>query len=114
MKVSGREIELDEGWLKNYTDWNLSVAKLLGLANDIRISDAHADILYFIREFYETYHCVPTIPKLNRHVQKIVGNFKTSSKNYRRLFPQGVDINLYKIAGIPKQVGLKANNHESC
>lgn len=98
MKISGVEIKTDGGWLKNYTDWNLLVAKMLGLANDMQITDEHETVLNFIREFYEEYGSLPE----KHQIMKTLGNFKTCNKKYKELFPHGLDERIYKIAGVPK------------
>ena len=49
----------DEGFLTNSEQWDESVALKLAESDDFEITDAHWEIIRFIREYYLQYEHLP-------------------------------------------------------
>ncbi|AKC32147.1 TusE/DsrC/DsvC family sulfur relay protein [Candidatus Pantoea carbekii] len=105
--ISGdKEIFFDtEGYLKNSADWTETVAQFIAETQEnMLISEAHWEIIYFIREFYEKFNTSPTVRMLVKYLEKKHGQEKGSSKYLFRLFPKGPAKQAVKIAGLPRTV----------
>ena len=54
--VQGKQIETDAfGYLLNMADWNEDVAKHIAQLEDVELTDAHWEVIYFVRDFYQEY-----------------------------------------------------------
>jgi TusE/DsrC/DsvC family sulfur relay protein len=98
IEYEGLKIELDEeGFLKNYNDWNEKVACAIaekeGVSKTCPITEEKMEILRFIREYYKKFEAVP-IP---RFVCKSV--HQPMSCEFEE-FPD--PLTSWKIAGLPK------------
>ena len=54
LKQDDRRIPVDkEGYLKNLADWDEEVALVLAESCDIRLQDAHWEVIRAVRKFYQ-------------------------------------------------------------
>lgn len=105
MKFKGKEIETDEcGYLKNTSDWHENLALLLAAQEKIRLTDAHWEVIRFIRHFYQNFNTSPAMRMLVKAIERKYGPEKGSSRYLYRLFPEGPAKQATKIAGLPKPV----------
>ncbi|CAJ0991509.1 TusE/DsrC/DsvC family sulfur relay protein [Pantoea sp. Nvir] len=103
MEINGKKIYLDrEGYLKNRDDWNEAVAKKIAQNEDIEMSEAHWEIVHFVRSFYLQFNTSPGIRMLLKATLKKYGEEKGNSRYLFRLFPNGPAQQATKIAGMPK------------
>jgi len=103
LAVDGRLIELDkEGFLKNLNDWNKSVATIIAKNEAIDLSDAHWEIIYLVRDFYQTFQISPSMRALVKRTEQILGTEKGKSIYLLQLFPVSPAKFVSKIAGLPK------------
>jgi tRNA 2-thiouridine synthesizing protein E len=103
--VKGEELELDEnGFLKDWTKWNKDVAEAIAEADNVELTDAHWEIINFLRDYYTKYQIAPMIRILVKETQKNLGPDKDLKYIYK-LFPAGPAKQACKIAGLPKPTG---------
>jgi tRNA 2-thiouridine synthesizing protein E len=101
--VQGRSIARNEqGFLTDMQQWNEAVAEQLALLESIELLDAHWEILWFIREFYQQYQYLPNARVFTKAIKKTLGEDKGNSRYLLKLFPEGPLKYACKIAGLPK------------
>ncbi|MCL6556055.1 MAG: TusE/DsrC/DsvC family sulfur relay protein [Burkholderiales bacterium] len=105
-EINGKVYETDEeGYLVNLSDWNEEVAKHLAAEEKIELTDAHWEVINFLREYYNDYQIAPAIRVLTKAIGKKLGPEKGNSKYLYELFPYGPAKQACKIAGLPKPTG---------
>ncbi len=92
----------DEGFLCNATDWNKEVAVILAQFNQIELTPAHWEIIFFIRNYYQDFKHLPNARVFTKAIAKKLGTDKGNSRYLHKLFPQGPLKYACKIAGLPK------------
>ncbi|MFO7940422.1 MAG: TusE/DsrC/DsvC family sulfur relay protein [Bacteroidales bacterium] len=93
--IAGKTIELTEdGYLADASEWNEEIAKELAKEEDIELTDAHFDVLNFIRESHQKGEVLT--------IRKVGKSGKTDIKGFYQLFPGGPLKKASRIAGIPK------------
>lgn len=103
LAVDGQLVELDkEGFLKNLSDWNESVAAALAENEAIDLTDAHWEVIYLVRDFYQTFQISPSMRALVKRTEQILGAEKGKSIYLLQLFPVSPAKFVSKIAGLPK------------
>ncbi len=103
LEYNGAEIETDnQGYLINVTDWHEDLIPLLAEDEGITLSDAHIEVVHFVREFYLEFQTSPAIRMLVKAMAKKYGPEKGSSKYLFKLFPKGPAKQATKLAGLPK------------
>ena len=90
------------GFLIRATDWNEQVGEYLADLNDIILTDAHWEIINFIRQYYLQYKHLPNARVFAKAVAKVLGEDKANSRYLLRLFPEGPLKYACKLAGLPK------------
>lgn len=96
-------LELDnEGYLRNLSDWDKSVAVTLAEHESLTLTDAHWEIIHVIREFYATFEHSPAMRPLVKAVKLKLGDDKGKSIYLMKLFPGSPAKLVAKIAGLPK------------
>jgi tRNA 2-thiouridine synthesizing protein E len=97
------DIILDKhGYLVDYTQWQEALAPLLAKPDDIELTDAHWEVIHFVRSFYLTYNTSPAIRALTKAMKAEFGEAKANSRYLYRLFPEGPAKQATKYAGLPK------------
>ncbi|MFH1217787.1 MAG: TusE/DsrC/DsvC family sulfur relay protein [Pseudomonadota bacterium] len=90
-----KKLSVDEkGFLKNLTDWNEDVARILAEREGVSdFSDERLEIVRFIRSYYENNHVFPILnyvcKSLHLHRECVVDNFDNPMV-------------AWKIAGLPE------------
>ncbi|BCG64436.1 MAG: tRNA 2-thiouridine synthesizing protein E [Methyloprofundus sp.] len=103
LTVQGNIIARNEqGFLTDTLQWNEGVAKQLASLESIELLDAHWEILWFIREFYQQYQYLPNARVFAKAIKKTLGEDKGNSRYLLKLFPEGPLKYACKIAGLPK------------
>lgn len=90
------------GYLKQLSDWSPELAVVIAEKEGITLSEAHWEIVLFVREFYQEYKTSPAIRMLVKALAQKFGEEKGSSRYLQRLFPDGPAKQATKIAGLPK------------
>lgn len=98
--INNRPIEFDaEGFMTNYKDWDLDVARILATEEDIPVlTDRHVTVLNFMRQEFEQKGDGPSIRKLTKESG-------VPTKELYTLFPGGPAKKAARIAGIKKPHG---------
>jgi tRNA 2-thiouridine synthesizing protein E len=103
LTVEGIDLETtNDGFLRDASSWNEKVAIELARIDNIEISDAHWEILQFIRDYYVQFKHLPNARMFVSAVRKQLGEDKGNSRYLQKLFPQGPLKYACKIAGLPK------------
>ena len=98
--INNKPIDFDaEGFMTNYKDWDLEVAKVLAAEEGIpALTDRHLIVLNFMRLEFETKGDGPSMRKLTKESG-------VPTKELYELFPSGPAKKAAKIAGIKKPHG---------
>lgn len=105
LKFDGQIIETDaQGYLKNSTDWHENLAPLLAAQEAIVLTEAHWEVVRFVRTFYQEFNTSPAMRMLVKAIAQQHGEEKGNSRYLYRLFPDGPAKQATKIAGLPKPV----------
>jgi len=106
INVGGKDIEVDEeGYLVNLGDWTEEIGAFLAQQDELELTDAHWEIINFLREYYEEYQIAPAVRVLTKAVGKKMGKDKGNSKYLYELFPYGPGKQACRFAGLPKPTG---------
>ncbi len=99
-EILGKQIEVDdEGYLKNLSDWNEDVARVLAKEEGIEeLTDRHWVVINYMRQEYQKVGDAPSIRKLTKESG-------VDTKELYQLFPKGPAKKAAKIAGLPKPKG---------
>ncbi|KZW98153.1 sulfur transfer protein TusE [Pseudoalteromonas luteoviolacea] len=101
--IDNKTIETDkEGYLLNHLDWSEDLAPIIAENESITLTDAHWEVINFVRGFYEEYGTSPAIRMLVKAIAKKLGEDKGKSIYLYKLFPKGPAKQATKIAGLPK------------
>jgi|TARA_B110000114_G_scaffold162568_1_gene180697 tRNA 2-thiouridine synthesizing protein E len=103
LNYNNQEIKTDnQGYLLDFTVWDQGLAKLLAENDEFLLSDAHWEVINFVRQFYLTYNTSPAIRALTKAMKAELGEDKANSRYLFRLFPEGPAKQATKYAGLPK------------
>ena len=103
LEVNGISIDTtDQGFLLDMNLWNDLVAERLASLEGIDLTDAHWEILIYIRQFYLEYKYLPNARVFSKAIKKKLGAEKAGSRYLLKLFPAGPLKYACKIAGLPK------------
>lgn len=91
-----------DGYLLDHTQWNEDVARAIAQAENLELTDAHWEVIYFVRDFYQEYNTSPAIRMLVKAMAEKLGADKGNSRYLQRLFPEGPAKQATKLAGLPK------------
>ncbi|MBI3793454.1 MAG: TusE/DsrC/DsvC family sulfur relay protein [Nitrospinae bacterium] len=104
--VAGKSIEVDEdGYLLNLGDWSKDAAEVLAKGEGIPLTEAHWEVVNFLRDYYDEYKIAPMIRILTKEIGKKLGKEKGNTKYLYELYPGGPAKQACKIAGLPKPTG---------
>lgn len=103
IQLDTQQFATDEfGYLKNLDDWSEALAIEIAKQDGLVLSEAHWEIIWFVRDFYQEYKTSPAIRMLVKALAQKFGEEKGSSRYLQRLFPEGPAKQATKIAGLPK------------
>lgn len=100
--VAGQPVELRaDGRLAHSADWSPELAVELAAQDGLTLSDRHWDIINIMRDYYHEYNISPILKLLRREVAKKLGAERALDDSLYALFPNGVQHQGSRIAGIP-------------
>ncbi|MDH5655172.1 MAG: TusE/DsrC/DsvC family sulfur relay protein [Spirochaetia bacterium] len=106
LDFQGQSIEIDEeGYLINLDDWNEDLCKFLAEKENVDLTEAHWEVINFLREYYDEYQIAPMIRVLTKAIGKKLGPDKGNNKYLYELYPEGPAKQACKFAGLPKPTG---------
>ena len=106
IEVERKSYEVDEeGYLEDVTTWVPEIAGVIAKIDDAELTDAHWEVINFLREYYDEYQIAPAVRVLTKAIGKKLGKDKGNSKYLYELFPYGPGKQACKYAGLPKPTG---------
>ena len=102
LELAGKLIETDaQGYLKHLDEWSEDLARVIAAQEAIEMSEAHWEVVHFVRAFYVEYKTSPAIRALVKAMEQKYGVEKGSSRYLYKLFPKGPAKQATKIACFP-------------
>lgn len=106
LELGGQSIEVDEeGYLTNLDDWSKELAEHMATEDGITLSDAHWEVINFLRDYFQKYQIAPMIKILVKEIGKSMGPEKGNTKYLYELYPAGPAKQACRYAGLPKPTG---------
>lgn len=103
LMIDGKLLALDKhGYLANMQDWSEQVALAFAELENIQMQNAHWEVVWFVRDFYQQFHTSPAMRMLVKAMAEKLGADKGNSKYLFMLFPQGPAKQATRLAGLPK------------
>lgn len=103
LEINQMKIETDtNGYLLDLNQWNEQVALAIAQQENLQLTEAHWEVIYFVRNFYQEYKTSPAIRMLVKAMAEKFGQDKGNSRYLQRLFPSGPAKQATKLAGLPK------------
>ena len=103
LNVNNTIIETDPlGYLLDINQWNQDVALAIAEKENLQLTEAHWEVIHFVRDFYKEYKTSPAIRMLVKAMAQKLGEDKGNSRYLHRLFPDGPAKQATKLAGLPK------------
>jgi len=103
VSADGQAVPLsDEGFLCDAADWTPLIAQQLAVLEAIQLTEAHWEVLQFIRQYYQDYKHLPNARMFAAAIRKQLGPDKATSRYLQHLFPHSPLKYACKIAGLPK------------
>mgnify|MGYP001459874191 FL=1 len=100
---NGHQIETDsEGYLLHFDEWEEGMIEVLAQSEGIEVTEAHREVIFFVRAFYEEFNTSPAIRMLVKAMEKEHGPEKGNSKYLFKLFRKGPAKQATKLAGLPQ------------
>jgi tRNA 2-thiouridine synthesizing protein E len=106
LEFNGKSIDVDEeGYLTNLEEWTEDLGAFIAKKEGIDLSEAHWEVIRFLREYYDEYQIAPMIRVLTKAIGKKLGPEKGNNKYLYELYPEGPAKQACKYAGLPKPTG---------
>ena len=106
IELNGKTYDTDEeGYLADLSQWDEDVANYMAKEDDIELTDAHWEVINFLREYYDEYQIAPAVRVLTKAIGKKLGKDKGNSKYLYQLFPYGPAKQACKFGGLPNPTG---------
>ena len=106
IEVKGKTYETDEdGFLMDPEHWNMDVANYFAEVEGINMTEAHWEVVNFLRDYFQQFNIAPMIKILVKEIGKKMGPEKGNTKYLYELYPSGPAKQACKIAGLPKPTG---------
>jgi tRNA 2-thiouridine synthesizing protein E len=90
------------GFLNHNQPWSEEIAMAFAAREGLHLTKAHWEILFLLREFFETFGDSPANRALVNYVKKQLGPDKGNSLYLMGLFPGSPARVASRIAGLPK------------
>ncbi|MDO6525801.1 TusE/DsrC/DsvC family sulfur relay protein [Motilimonas sp. 1_MG-2023] len=101
--INGETIATDkQGYLLDLNLWSKPLAEQIAEQESINMTEAHWEVVLFVREFYLEFNTSPAVRALVKAMANKFGPEKGNSRYLFKLFPQGPAKQATKIAGLPK------------
>lgn len=90
-----------QGYLLGLEEWSEDFAIKIAHSQGIELTEAHWEIIHFLRTYYDEFGLTPNARLLAKAVSKQFGPDKGSQKFLYELFPKGPSFQGCKIGGLP-------------
>ena len=106
-EFNGEQIAIDnEGYLLNPGDWNKEMAAVLAQHVDVDMTEAHWEIVDYVRNHFDYTSTVPEMRHCMKHLRGIHGKEVATRRYIYNMFPYGYGQQACKIAGMRKPLKL--------
>lgn len=106
LEFDGKSFEVDEeGYLLDPEHWSKELAEHMAKGDGLDLSDAHWEVINFLREYFQKYQIAPMIKILTKELGKTMGKEKGNTKYLYELYPAGPAKQACRYAGLPKPTG---------
>jgi TusE/DsrC/DsvC family sulfur relay protein len=106
IEFQGKQIEVDDdGYIVNLDDWTPELATQFASEDGLTLTDAHWEVINFLRDYYQKYQIAPMIKILVKEIGKAMGKEKGNTKYLYELYPAGPAKQACRYAGLPKPTG---------
>jgi tRNA 2-thiouridine synthesizing protein E len=106
LEYDGKTYEVDEeGYLQDWQEWSEGLAAHMAKQDGIELTDAHWEVIRFLRSYFEKYQIAPMIKILTKEIAKTMGKEKGNTKYLYELYPAGPAKQACRYAGLPKPTG---------
>ncbi|RHW77115.1 TusE/DsrC/DsvC family sulfur relay protein [Colwellia sp. RSH04] len=103
LSFKGETITTDKhGYLEDHQVWSEDLGTYIAELDGIELTQAHWEVINFVRAFYLTYKTSPAIRALTKAMKAEFGEEKANSRYLYKLFPEGPAKQATKYAGLPK------------
>ena len=88
--VNGQAVAIDvEGYLKNLDDWSEDFARAQAEAEHLVLTDAHWQVIFFLRAYYEEHRVQAQVRAMIQHFSKVWAPELGNNHHLHELFPIG-------------------------
>ena len=91
-----------DGYIEDLRDWDERIASEIARQENLKLTDAHWEIIVLTRDFYERYQISPATRALTNLVKQELGDKKGTSLYLMKLFGGSPAKMVSKISGLPK------------
>ena len=91
-----------DGYIEDLRGWNERIASEIARQENLKLTDAHWEIIVLTRDFYERYQISPATRALTNLVRQELGDKKGTSLYLMKLFGGSPAKMVSKISGLPK------------
>ena len=99
--IAGQTVHIDdEGYLVDPDDWNESIATELARRENVTLTDAHWEVLRFMRAHLAEHQIIPDARFVIRYIASELGAGTRARDVLFELFPYGYVKQACKIAGM--------------
>lgn len=103
LTLNQQPIDLDdEGYLLALEHWSPDLADYLAKAEGLVLTEAHWELIYLVRDFYQRYQQSPAMRPLVKATAQTLGADKGKSIYLMSLFPGSPAKRIARLAGLPK------------
>jgi len=90
LRVSGKDIATDsEGYLLNPGDWSEDFARARAQLENLELTPAHWEIIYFLRAYFEEHQVQAQVRFMIQHFSQVWGKALGNNHHLHALFPVG-------------------------
>ena len=106
LEFEGKSYDVDEeGYLQDWQVWTEGIANEMAKQDGLALTDAHWEVIRFLRSYFEKYQIAPMIKILTKEIGKVMGPEKGNTKYLYELYPAGPAKQACRYAGLPKPTG---------
>ncbi len=100
--INGNTITLrNDGRIENAGDWSPALAEQMAEHEGLSLTEVHWDVINTMREYYGEYNLSPILKLLRKELSKKFGADRASIEALDVLFPNGVQQQGSRLAGLP-------------
>ncbi len=107
LTVGERKVETDsEGYIQDMSEWSEEFAITLAAQEGLELTDKHWDVIWYIREYYQTHGVQAQVRAMIKHFSNKWGPELGNNRSLHDMFPiGGPQKQGNRLAGIRKTKG---------